>query len=428
VKIFLFLFIFSLILIPTFCIDEEVDLGEDIDKVAGQNVPNLKDIPKDFKGARKWTREEYEKERGTIKSQEGVETPDVIMEYDYECTDGKCEYVSGLRVLVLGGTQFLGRLFIKHLLEDDLKSVTMLNRGNTENPFGEKVKHIKIDRYFDDPETLIEELKKMSYFDVVVDFTGLHGVHLLDIVKELMGKTSHYIYISCANVYYFDEFVGTGKLKERPLAHPEDESIEGIELQNPIGNELFVSSGKLSAETFLLDMYNKHAFPVTILRLPDVVGPYDNKGRHLGIQMALTRNLDLGTKVKHKNAETFSLIYAKDVITAINQTIKEKDKTFGKILNIAGDEDITIRGYAENIGNILKITPKFDNKKVALLPSILSGTLDNSLAKRILFNWTPTPIEQWLPELVSWYENQENMVYTANLIQRNVADAQNMKE
>ena len=39
-------------------------------------------------------------------------------------------------VLVLGGTQFMGRLMVEHLLAKGHR-VTMSNRGVTANPFGE---------------------------------------------------------------------------------------------------------------------------------------------------------------------------------------------------------------------------------------------------------------------------------------------------
>ena len=39
-------------------------------------------------------------------------------------------------VLVLGGTQFMGRLMVEHLLANGHR-VTMSNRGVTVNPFGE---------------------------------------------------------------------------------------------------------------------------------------------------------------------------------------------------------------------------------------------------------------------------------------------------
>ena len=43
-----------------------------------------------------------------------------------------------LNVLVLGGTQFMGRLMVDHLLASGHR-VTLSNRGVTANPFGERL-------------------------------------------------------------------------------------------------------------------------------------------------------------------------------------------------------------------------------------------------------------------------------------------------
>jgi len=329
--------------------------------------------------------------------------------------------------LVIGGTQYVGRLLIEHLLQNDLSTITMLNRGDSENPFesNERVKHVKVDRHFGEEHEFEKVLEGLGYMDVVIDFSALHGVHLVDVVKRLGGKIGHYIFISCGTVYYFDPLAGSGqKLKEKPLKTPEEASIESIELEGKFGKDLYISQGKLSAENFLLDMWKKNKFPATILRLPDIVGPYDNKGRHLAIQLSLTRDQPIGIKGSQK----FSVIWAKDVVSAINETIEEGPKTLGKILNIAGDEEITTQEYAEKIGAELKLTPKFDSKRMALLPSIKSGPLDNGFAKRLLNNWYPTPIDTWLPELVLHYKIQDNIQYTAKLISKSIAEAEKARK
>jgi len=310
---------------------------------------------------------------------------------------------------VLGGTQFLGKLFIEHLLEDELKSVTMLNRGLSSHSFGDKVKHLKVDRFFNS-ESVAEVLKELVYIDVVVDFTGIHGFHVSDAVQVLSGKIGHYIYISCANVYYFHpnalRFSGM-KFQESRLAPPEEASESAIGLEELFGKDLALANGKLSAENFLLDMHEKHHFPVTILRLPDVIGTMDNKGKHLHLQLQIKNNQKIGIGNKLRQ---FSVIYANDVIRAINETIKEKDKVLGKILNIAGDEAITIQEYASKVATLINAEkPSFNKEKIGVLPHIMAGAIDNSLAKKLLYGWVPTPMDVWLPKVVEWYNEPENL-------------------
>ena len=44
------------------------------------------------------------------------------------------------KVLVMGGTQFMGRTMVDRLLKEG-DDVTILNRGKTPSPFGESVLH-----------------------------------------------------------------------------------------------------------------------------------------------------------------------------------------------------------------------------------------------------------------------------------------------
>jgi len=298
--------ILILVLVEIIYSQREIDVDDikEFGESKGIKYPkSLREVPPDLKGVKKWTREEYIKERGKINEIEGLDSPDILMEYAYECLDGRCEYVSGLRVLVLGGTQYLGRLLLEHLLKDDLRHLTMINRGKTNNPFDEKqVKHVKADRLFDQ-KTLIEELKDLTFYDVVVDFTGIHGIHLFHVVQELIGKTQHYIYISCANVYYFGLDNPDEKWKEKAFSPPEETSPDAILLQRRYGNDLLLAQGKLTAENFLMEQYEKHNFHVTIIRIPDVVGPYDNKGRYLGLQLGLLRDQTIGTKGLKKKSK-----------------------------------------------------------------------------------------------------------------------------
>lgn len=51
------------------------------------------------------------------------------------------------RVLVLGGTRFFGKKLVELLFNSGYE-VTILTRGNLENPFGNKVQHIVADRSY----------------------------------------------------------------------------------------------------------------------------------------------------------------------------------------------------------------------------------------------------------------------------------------
>lgn len=70
-----------------------------------------------------------------------------------------------MKVLVLGGTRFFGIHMIEELLKNG-HDVTIATRGRAEDPFGDRVKRIVVERT--DPENMKSALKD-KHFDVVID-------------------------------------------------------------------------------------------------------------------------------------------------------------------------------------------------------------------------------------------------------------------
>ena len=70
-----------------------------------------------------------------------------------------------MKVLVLGGTRFFGIHMVNELLKNG-HDVTIATRGKAEDPFGDSVKRIVVERT--DPESMKNALKD-KHFDVVID-------------------------------------------------------------------------------------------------------------------------------------------------------------------------------------------------------------------------------------------------------------------
>ena len=98
-----------------------------------------------------------------------------------------------MKILVLGGNQFLGKALCKKLLELGHR-VYALNRGTRENPLG--VIHLKADR------NNTEELKKVvSNIDIVIDISGYEPKQVEIFYKVMKENFKQYIYISSASIY-----------------------------------------------------------------------------------------------------------------------------------------------------------------------------------------------------------------------------------
>ena len=104
-----------------------------------------------------------------------------------------------MKILILGGTGFVGRILTENLISSGLKPV-LFNRGKRNPDIFPELRKIKGDRGTDD-------IKKISAddWDSVVDFSGMFPDNIDLITDMLRGKAGRYIFISSANVYVMED-------------------------------------------------------------------------------------------------------------------------------------------------------------------------------------------------------------------------------
>ncbi len=104
------------------------------------------------------------------------------------------------KILILGGTGFVGRILTENLIKQDIFPV-LFNRGKRSPGIFPELKHITGDRLNK------EEIKQISgeSWDVVIDFSCMFPVNLDEITEMLKGNVGRYIFISTASVYPMDD-------------------------------------------------------------------------------------------------------------------------------------------------------------------------------------------------------------------------------
>jgi len=103
-----------------------------------------------------------------------------------------------MKILVLGGTGFIGRVLVKYLL-DDGHEVSIGSSGKTEVQFNGKIKYIHLDRF--NSSSVLEKIRDMGHLDLVYDQLAYRVRDVKGIMEILNENTDRYVFTSSVAVY-----------------------------------------------------------------------------------------------------------------------------------------------------------------------------------------------------------------------------------
>jgi nucleoside-diphosphate-sugar epimerase len=306
-----------------------------------------------------------------------------------------------MRVLVLGGTRFVGHFLVFRLLAAGHR-VTLLNRGATPDPFGDRVARVRCDRERDD---LAKALGGRD-FDAAVDFTAFAAADGRAAVEALGGgRVGHYVLISTGQVYL---------VRERCPSPARESDYEGPLLPEPTGADDRASwaygIGKRGCEEALAEAWAADRFPATVLRIPMVNGERDDRRR---IERYVVRMLDGGPLILPDGGEhRVRHVYSGDVVKAIAKLLLSPT-TFGQAYNLAQDETPRLSELLALVAELLGAPSRLVSVPSAELalrgldPVALSpfscrwmSMLDPAKAVREL-GFQHTPLRRWLETVVT---------------------------
>lgn len=287
-----------------------------------------------------------------------------------------------MKVLVLGGNRFFGKKLTKLLIEAN-HDVTLLNRGNVDDGFGDKIKRLKCDRT--DKEKMKVVLGDQSW-DVVVDQVCFDYNEAKEASELFEGKVKHFIFTSSLSVYS-----GGTYLKEEEF----DPKSHQFETKKTMEEDY--AEAKRQAEV----SFTKYApFPTTFVRFPMVIGLDDATER---FQWHLNKILE-GHPIYFPNLEAKMTFISSDQAAEGLKLLVEKPLE-GPI-NVASPHPISM-------GDLMKLFEKNLDKEIKLAHSTEEGEHSpygleqdwyvscDRLAKHGL---TLPAIEEWIPPLVQRYK------------------------
>jgi 2'-hydroxyisoflavone reductase len=164
-----------------------------------------------------------------------------------------------MNILVLGGTQFVGRHIVEALVAAG-HSVSILSRGRTADELPARVERLRGDR--DDGPPGLHALTGRTW-DVCIDVSGYTSRQVRASTEKLRDHVGHYVFISAVSVYGDPP---SGPVDETcPRSPPAAEDILEInaETYGPL---------KVACENIVQDVY---ADRCALLRPQIVAGPHD---------------------------------------------------------------------------------------------------------------------------------------------------------
>ena len=227
-----------------------------------------------------------------------------------------------MRILVIGGTLFLGRGIVRALLERG-HEVTILHRGRS-NPFAGRTAEVHCDR--NDTDAIATILRDGNYdavFDNVYDWQrGTTAPQVEAAARACGDRLQRYIYTSSVAAY------GDG------LDRDEDDSLA------PDDSTDQYSLNKAQTERMLLGMHAESGFPAVTLRPPYIYGPENPFEREQFFWDRLLRNRPI--LVPGDGSRLMQFVFRDDYVHAAMLAL-ETDAAVGRAYNVAHAEPVTQR-------------------------------------------------------------------------------------
>ena len=219
-----------------------------------------------------------------------------------------------MNCLVIGGTQFIGRMLVAELLKEG-HSVTVLHRGATHD-LGRRVKNIAADR--NDSQAMKSALAGQK-FEVVFDHAydwerGTTAAQVESTVRAVDGRLQRYVFMSSVAAY------GDG------LNHHEGDALAPDDAP-----DLYVRN-KAMSERALFRLHQRIGLPVVTLRPPFVYGPGNPYYREAYFWDRLRAGRSIILPGDGRRLMQF--VYVKDLVLASLKAVREP-AAVGHAFNIA---------------------------------------------------------------------------------------------
>ena len=307
-----------------------------------------------------------------------------------------------MKVLVIGGTSFIGRFLVPELLKAG-HDVAILHR-KTKHAYSKRVENIRADRT--DAQQMRQVLEgrrfEIVYDNVYDQERGTTPAHVEATLQAAGDRVTRYIFMSSIAAY------GDG------LNHYEDDPLA------PDDHQDAYIRNKAMTERMLFRLHQRTGYPVVTFRPPFIYGPHNPYYREGFFWDRLRAGRSI--IVPGDGGRLMQFVYIKDLIAAMLKAMTEPGAN-GEAFNIGNERPITqmelvqalakaakkkinvvkaprdriIEAGGNPLGDPMYFGQQFD------LPPITEAI---GKLKRVL-KLAPTPLDTGLRETYLWYQRNK---------------------
>jgi 2'-hydroxyisoflavone reductase len=298
-----------------------------------------------------------------------------------------------MKILLLGGTSFVGRSIVEKLQQNKGFEIYLFNRNKTNTDLFPELKRITGDRETKEVEKIAED-----DWDAIIDVSAYFPDSLNTVLSLLEGKTKKYIFISTASVYDFEK-IGR-PIKEEDLKVSCSDAERNDKTMHTYGKR------KMACE----ELFASHEINYTILRPSIIYGPHDYTDR-LYYWIYRIKNCNHILLPENGNFK-LNLSYMGDISNCIEYLLQHE--TSDGVYNISTHPVIPFKTYLDIIEKLLDKYPSYHSvskteiEKRKLSFPLYHGNLlqiDNSKIQNEL-HLQFTDLESSLEKTISYYADK----------------------
>jgi nucleoside-diphosphate-sugar epimerase len=307
------------------------------------------------------------------------------------------------KVVVTGGTGFVGSQLVRHLCELGF-SVTIFSRGNNLNP---ELESLKAEIGFLTVNLAIEQQTRQALLAEAPAFivhlsANSHPSREPDIIRQMM----------------IDNFETTLNLYNAALGLPNLQSIitAGSTVENEQNEVPFTEDQKekpaspyafSKACVTLLSSYffRRHNVPIVVVRPSIVYGEYQEKD--MFIPFVIKKCLQNEPVDMTEGEQGKDFIYIKDVLDAIVLIIKKPRNVLGGIINLCTQKEITLRDVALTIKRKTNSNSALNFGALKYRDGEKMHYHGSNLKANKMLGWSPKhTFEEGIEKTIAWHKSR----------------------